>query len=136
MSLSQDNLYLTVSTPLGENTFQLCQVSGEERLSGLFQFTLELIAEDNSLDFASIVGQSATVTIQLADNTRRYIHGIVSRFVQAGSDARYTTYYADLRPWLWLLTLTSDSRIFQNKTVPDIIEAVLRRSGAPIIALP
>jgi type VI secretion system secreted protein VgrG len=42
---------------------------------------------------------------------------------------RYTTYYADLRPWLWLLTLTSDSRIFQNKTVPEIIEAVFTGLG-------
>jgi type VI secretion system secreted protein VgrG len=27
-------------------------------------------------------------------------------------------------PWLWLLTLKSESRIFQNKSVVDIIKAV------------
>jgi type VI secretion system secreted protein VgrG len=27
-------------------------------------------------------------------------------------------------PWLWFLTRTSDCRIFQNKTVPDIIEKI------------
>jgi type VI secretion system secreted protein VgrG len=129
MSLSQENLYLTVSTPLGEDILQVRHVSGEESLSGLFSFTLEMISEDDSLDFSRIVGQNATVTIQLPNDTQRYVNGIVTRFVQAGSDTLATIYYADLRPWFWLLTLTADSRIFQNQTVPEIIEAVFATFG-------
>ncbi|WP_038825311.1 type VI secretion system tip protein VgrG, partial [Pseudomonas aeruginosa] len=32
-------------------------------------------------------------------------------------------------PWLWLLTRTSDCRIFQNQKVPDIIKQVFRDLG-------
>src|SRR5262245_24746434 len=129
MNLSQDNLYLTVTTPLGNDTLQLRTIHGEEQLSGLFHYTLELVSAQSNLDFAGIVGQSLTVTIHLADGSSRYIHGIVSRFVQAGSDEEFTTYFAELRPWLWLLTLTSDSRIFQNKTVPEILDTVFQALG-------
>jgi len=114
MNLSQDNLYLTVTTPLGDDTLQLRTIHGEEQLSGLFHYSLELVSAQNNLDFASIVGQSLTVTIRGADRSPRYIHGILSRVVQAGSDAEFTTYFAKLRPCLWLLNLPSDIRIFQH----------------------
>ena len=32
-------------------------------------------------------------------------------------------------PWLWFLTRTSDCRIFQEKTVPDIIKEIFRDHG-------
>ena len=34
-----------------------------------------------------------------------------------------------LVPSLWLLTLDADCRIFQNKTVKEIVEAVLKDHG-------
>lgn len=126
---TQDHLTLTVSTPLGQDALLLTSLRGEEHLSGLFHFTLELLSEQNDLDFSRIVGEHATVTIHMGDGASRYVNGIVGRFVQAGSDTRFTTYYAELRPWLWLLTMTRDSRIFQNQSVPDIIEAVFKNLG-------
>ena len=128
-TLTQQNLGLTVSTPLGHDTFRLASIRGEERLSGLFHFTLELLSEQNDLDFNRIVGQNVTVTVQMEDGVSRYFNGVVGRFVQAGSDARFTTYHADLHPWLWLLTMTRDNRIFQNQSAPNIIETVFKDLG-------
>ena len=54
------------------------------------------------------------------------MHGIIGRFRQAGTTLRFTDYYADLHPRLWLLTKTLDSRIFQNKSVPDIVKQILQ----------
>jgi len=126
---TQANLSLTVSTPLGTDKLLLTGFHGEEPLSGLFHFTLEMVSEDHNLDFSAIVGQSATIALTLSDGSKRYVNGIVGRLVQADTDARFTAYYADLYPWLWLLTMTSDCRIFQNKTVPEIIEAVFSELG-------
>jgi type VI secretion system secreted protein VgrG len=36
------------------------------------------------------------------------------------------SYYAELRPWIWLLTRTNDCKIFQKKSVWDIINAVFK----------
>jgi type VI secretion system secreted protein VgrG len=129
VDFTQDNLYLTVSTPLGRDKLLLPHFHGEERLSGLFHFSLEMLSEDHGLDFKKIVGHSATITIEQTNSTTRYVNGIVGRFVQAERDARFTTYYAELHPWLWLLTMTSDCRIFQNQTVQDIIDTVFKDLG-------
>jgi type VI secretion system secreted protein VgrG len=125
----QKSLRLAVTTPLGENKLLLKAVSGEEQLSGLFNFRLEMVSEDRKLDFSAIVGKHVTVTLLLNDGTKRYINGVVGRFMQEDSHVRLTTYYADLHPWLWLLTKTRDCRIFQNKTIPQIIKSVFDDLG-------
>ena len=129
MAFTQTDRYLSISTPLGADKLLIRSMQGDERLSGLFQFFLELQSEEMSLDFSQIVGKSATVTVKLADGTSRYINGIVGRFVQGGSDARFTTYYAELHPWLWLLTMSADCRIYQNLSVPDIITGLFTELG-------
>ncbi|HEY0006423.1 MAG TPA: type VI secretion system tip protein TssI/VgrG [Pyrinomonadaceae bacterium] len=126
---TQDTVHLKVTTPLGENKLLLRSLTGEESISGLFHFHLEMVSEDNSLDFSAIVGQSVTATIKLNDGTEHHINGLVGRFVQEDSDVRLTTYYAELHPWLWMLTKTGDCRIFQNKTVPQIIETIFSNLG-------
>ncbi|HZS44233.1 MAG TPA: type VI secretion system tip protein TssI/VgrG [Blastocatellia bacterium] len=126
---TQANLQLSVSTPLGQDKLLLRAFNGEERISESFFFNLEMLSEDNALDFSAIVGKSITVTMALSGGTDRYLNGVVTRFVQAGSHGRFTTYFADLRPWFWLLTLTADSKIFQNQTTPQIIEKVFTDLG-------
>ena len=129
MPFTQTDRYLSISTPLGTDKLLLRSLRGEERISGLFHFQLELQSEEKALDFSKIVGKSATVTIELADGTKRYLNGIVGRFVQAGSDARFTTYFAELHPWLWLATMSVDCRIFQNQSVTDIVTSLLSELG-------
>ncbi len=125
----QDNLKLKISTPLGPNKLLLRSFRGDERISGLFQFTLEMVSEDNAIDFQSIVGKPVTVTLGLGNEVEHHLNGIVGRFVQEETNLRLTRYFADIHPWLWLLTKTSDCRIFQNKTTPDILEAVFSDLG-------
>ena len=74
-----------------------------------------------------MVGQGATVTLELPDG--RPVHPRARHALRPGRHATkdFTTYFAELRPWLWLLTLTRDSRIFQNLTVPEILEAIFKR---------
>jgi type VI secretion system secreted protein VgrG len=126
---TQDTLHLQVTTPFGANKLLLRSFSGEEQISGLFHFLLEMVSESPSLDFSSIVGQGVTVTLKLNSGGTHYINGIVGRFMQEDSDARLTTYYAELHPWLWMLTKTSDCRIYQNQTAPQIIESVFTDLG-------
>lgn len=129
MAFTQSPSYLSITTPLGADKLLLRSIRGEERMSGLFHFFLEMQSEEKSLDFSAIVGKSATVKVELADGTFRYINGIVGRFIQAGKDARLYTYFAELHPWLWLTSMTVDSRIFQNKSVIDIVTALFTELG-------
>jgi type VI secretion system secreted protein VgrG len=125
----QDNLKLKITTPLGPNKLLLRSFRGEEQISGLFQFTLEMVSEDNAIDFQSIVGKPVTVSLKLGSDVDHYLNGIVGRFVQEETNLRLTRYYAEIHPWLWLLTKSSDCRIFQNKSVPEILESVFSDHG-------
>lgn len=125
----QDNLPVTITSPLGKDKLLLKSLRGDERISGLFSFVLELSSENTALDFSQILGKSLTVSIRLSDGTKRHINGIVGRFAQEGGDERFTAYSAELYPWLWMLTLTADCRIFQNQSVPQIIEKIFSDLG-------
>lgn len=128
---TQDDRVMTIDSPLGKDELLLIGLEGVERISGLFEFRLDLISENHNIPFSNIVGENVTVTLLLADGSKRFINGIISRFSQGRgggqsqtSDARFSHYTAVLVPWPWLLTRTADSRIFQEKSVPDIVEQI------------
>ena len=130
MAFTQTSQYLSITTPLGTDKLLIRSMHGEERLSGLFHFFVEAVSEEKALDFATIVGKSATVKMALADgSTTRYVNGIVGRFVQAGSDARFFTYFLELHPWFWLMSMMVDCRIWQNKSVIDIVTGLFGELG-------
>lgn len=130
MTYTQENRPIAIDTPLGEDTLLLRGFTGQEGISRLFSFDLDLLAE-SLVSFNEIVGQRVTIRVDIDDSGRRkrYINGFVSRFALSGSDARFTYYRAEIVPWLWFLTRTADCRIFQNMTVPDIISKVFKDLG-------
>lgn len=129
MSYPQKSDLLSIETPFGAEAVLLVGLRGEERMSGLFQFDLELVSMDRALDFKKIIGKGVTVTIKLSHGIDRYFHGICTRFRQAGRADKQTLYRAELHPWLWLLTRTTDSRIFQNESVPEIVKKIFSDLG-------
>jgi type VI secretion system secreted protein VgrG len=121
-----EKVYLYVNTPLDEGDkrkFFLHEIQGEEGISGLFHYRLRLKTSDNDIDFSKVIGKRVAVAIELHSGGKRYINGFVSNFSQAENDEEFTIYYAEIRPWLWQLTLTSGNRIYQNQTVLEIINA-------------
>ncbi|MEW5766830.1 MAG: type VI secretion system tip protein TssI/VgrG [bacterium] len=104
--------------------------SGSEGISSLFRFSLELASEDAEIDFETIVGKPAILTIY-GEERERYVSGIVSRFEQNAVGARFTQYSAELVPAVWLLSYRYKCRIFQEKTVEEIITQVLEEAGIP-----
>ncbi|MGE4297224.1 MAG: type VI secretion system Vgr family protein [Desulfovibrionaceae bacterium] len=129
MAVTQDQYYLSISTPFGADKLLMRHMHGEEHLSRPFTFFLDMYSEASDLDFATIVGKAVTVTVTLPGEKSRYINGVVGRFSQGRTDGRFTIYYAELHPWFWLLTKTMDSRIFQELSVPDIIEKIFGDLG-------
>lgn len=129
MSLDQANLWATVSTGAGTDVFRLHRLWGEERLSGLFRYELELDSDDASVDFDAVVGEPGVVTVTYPGEKKRYFHGIVTRLRQGATDPGVTRYVAELRPWTWLMTQASGCQIFQEMTTPEILEQVFGDLG-------
>jgi type VI secretion system secreted protein VgrG len=120
-------------TPLGDDALLLESFTGEERVSTPYRFTLQLLAEDPDIDMKALMMKPAVLTIKLEDDAgqpERHIHGILNRMklTEMGKDGM-ARYQAEMVPWLWFLTLYSNCRIFQNKSVPDIVEQVFTDRG-------
>src|SRR2546427_194432 len=122
---------VTIHTPLGEQ-LHFRELRGQENISQLFSLDVEMLSESESIDPKALLGKNATIEIETQGGGRRFIDGIVTRFGMQGQDHRHYAYKARLSPWLWLATRKSDFRIFQNQTVPDIIEQVLGVYGHPL----
>ena len=121
---------VSIQTPLGE-ALQFRQLVGREALSQLYAFDIELLGSSNGIDPKALLGKAATVAVETEGGVR-YLGGIATRFGLQQEDARHSFYRLQLRPWLWLATRRSDFRIFQGKSVPDIVMEVLGSYGYPI----
>jgi len=119
-----------IRTPLGEDAILLDGFDGYERLSQPFRFVLRLLSPDPNIDMQALLTKPAVVSFKMTDESERHIHGHFSRIrlLEYGGDGM-AGYEAEMVPWLWFLNHFSDCRIFQNKTVPDIIEQVFNGRG-------
>jgi type VI secretion system secreted protein VgrG len=130
MTFQQATRSLNLATPLGEDALQLTGFQGEEELSRLFQFRLELFSSDSKVAAEDIIGVNVTFSVDYDDGSRRFFNGFVQRFVAGDEDVKgVRAYRAEVVPWLWFLTQTTDCRIFQEMTVVEIIAKIFTDLG-------
>ena len=128
-TFTQDYRNLSIGTPLGKDKLLLHGFHYVETLGRLFDLEADLLSVDFNIDFDQIVGKNVSIRLESAEGSPRYFNGYVARFVQTGVRGRLAQYRAKILPWLWFLTRTADCRIFQNKSVPEIIKEVFRVDG-------
>ncbi|UVM72484.1 type VI secretion system Vgr family protein [Pseudomonas alvandae] len=129
MLFNQASRLAKITSPLGPEVLLLKDMGGGEELGRLFNYELQLHSLDNAIDLNQLLGKPMCVSLQLDGGGERHFHGIVARCSQNVDQGQFASYQVTLRPWLWLLTRTSDCRIFQNLTIPQIIKQVFRDLG-------
>lgn len=126
---TQANRPLQVTTTLGPDTFMLVGFSGEEGISRPFSFSLDLVSEDARVDGPELLRSPVSVVLPREEAAPVHFHGVVRRFTQLGQEQGLTSYRMEIVPWLWLLSLSRDCRIFQDRSVPEIVEEVFQGHG-------
>lgn len=131
MAISQDGRMMNIQTPLGKDVLLINSFTAEEEMSRLYSVVAELVHEGSPGGGAphevapnTILGKNVCIQLAQRDGTERFFNGIVNRFEQRNRDGRFTHYEAEIVPIYWLLSQRKQSRIFQNKTVPEIVEKV------------
>ncbi|MCL4808961.1 MAG: type VI secretion system tip protein VgrG [Thermoanaerobaculia bacterium] len=122
----QQQRKLRVTTPLGPNELLLKGFSGNEGISTLFAYRLEMVAQNKTkVPFDAVLGEKLTIHMQLPDeSSETHLNGLCVRLGQAGRDEDFTIYEAEIVPDVWKLTKKAQSRIFQQLTVPEILKKV------------
>jgi type VI secretion system secreted protein VgrG len=120
---------LRITTPLGDNVLLFEQMNGHEALGAPFEYRISALSENADLDLASLLGQKITVEVDLPRGGTRHFSGFVTTFSFAGTEGALARYHLVVRPWLWLLSLGSNCRIFQKQTAVEIVQKVWRDRG-------
>jgi type VI secretion system secreted protein VgrG len=131
MLYEQKERVLEVATPLGPEKLMLTGLTGMEAISEPFLFRLQLASDDGFIDLKNLIRKPFMIKLKRQSGSSRIIHGLVNHICQLGMDsADEPVYYyqAEIVPWLWFLRLNADIRIFQDKTVPEIIEEVFQKA--------
>lgn len=134
MTYSQTTRVLEIQTTLGTDLAMLTELEGEERISRPFEFNISFVSEEEPTRVAKLLGTAVSIKLGWPEAEtgieRRCLHGHIRR-LRRGMAGRGDgiEWHAEVVPVLWFLSRTSDCRIFQEKTIPDIIMEVLQLHG-------
>lgn len=122
---TQARRLLRLHTPLGPDVLLAECVRGEEALGEHYTFTISALSEDAGLSLRRLLGQPALLELETTGQCR-HIHGHLTAVDISGANGGMARYTLVLQPWCAFLDHGRDSRIFQDKNVFDILDAVFR----------
>lgn len=108
---------------------------GDEALSEPFSYQIEFTSADKTLTPQQMLMQDAAFTLQAPVDQGfgvkirqpvRTIQGVVTAFERLSASRDETHYSLTLQPRLALLSRSHQNRIYQDMSVPDIVEHILR----------
>ena len=102
---------------------------GEEQLSETFSYTVDVTCPAPDIGAAQILRQFASFTMGTPFQPERAVYRLVGDFWRLSSSANQSLYRLELLPSLRLLENSTNSFIFQNQSVPDVVEFILRKHG-------
>ena len=126
MSIQTRFYFQSKASSLVQDTFRVIRFNGQEEISQPFRFEIELVSDNADIDPDEVIQWPASLTIE-RDGKRRMIHGVLSEFEQQHETALDLHFYrAVLVPRLWLLSMSQQNQIYQDKSVPEIVEEELK----------
>jgi type VI secretion system secreted protein VgrG len=124
-----DLVPVAIDTPLGPGALTFRSMRAVEALGRPFNYSIDLVSADPNIELTDLLGQTMTVHLEVSDGNMRHFNGYVTsvHFVEGARPA--AVYRVTLQPWLSLLANTADCRIFQNKSIPDIVKQIFNDRG-------
>lgn len=128
MSPTQSQRHVSVHTCLPQDELLFHSMTGSEQLGRMYSYQLRLLSLNGAIAVADLLGQPMALRLVRDGYEDRFFQGVVTRFgstgsTGAGSEQLYS-YEASVHPALWLLQRSADCRIFEQKSVPEIVKQV------------
>jgi type VI secretion system secreted protein VgrG len=108
------------------DTFEVLAFNGREAISEPFVFDVDLLIDDPTLDLASLLYRSASLHFGPKGNR---VHGQLQALVQRDHGSTLRLCHVRLGPRLACLAQRFSQRIFSARTVPQILDQVLKEHG-------
>lgn len=133
VSFAQEARLGKLHTELGPDVLVLLRFSGADFVNGLFDYRVDALSTDPSIDLALLIGTHATVEFR-TQHGARFFDGIVVTASNAGTEEGGNRYELVLRPWFALASRRRNQRIFHEKSPIEIVKEVMEAYaglGAP-----
>lgn len=120
--------------PYSGGELSVVSFRGREGLSKLYSFDiLAVAAESRAGLLTELLGQTATLSLDVPGREPRRITGIAAEVTREGAHVVFGAAALRVRlvPRMWLLRRSKNSRIFQDRTVEQIVTAVLSDLRVP-----
>jgi type VI secretion system secreted protein VgrG len=124
-NFTQDSRLLRLRTPLGPDALVAECFQGNEAVGECYVLTMTAVSSDPAIPLKSLMGQPVLVELRTtgADDWRPF-HGHVTAAECLGADGGLARYSLTIGPWYAFTAIGRDSRVFQDKTVLEILDAI------------
>lgn len=112
-----------LQSPVDVLTFE-----GREQLSTPFRYDIQFTSTDKAIAPESVLMQDGafSLTAPPVQTALRTLHGVITGFKHLSSSQDEVRYEVRLEPRMALLARSRQNAIYQNLTVPQIVEKILR----------
>ncbi|GCT33629.1 type VI secretion protein [Escherichia coli] len=102
--------------------------TGHEQLSSPFRYDIQFTSRDKAITPESVLMQDGafSLTAPPVQTALRTLHGVITGFKHLSSSQDEARYEVRLEPRMVLLARSRQNAIYQNLTVPQIVEKILR----------
>nr|WP_321983243.1 type VI secretion system tip protein TssI/VgrG [uncultured Lichenicoccus sp.] len=129
MVIDDANRLLSLTTPLGPHALSPISFQADEALSTPFHVSIEAVSDQSAIDADALLFKAISLAIN-QHATTRYLNGVVRAVTASGLPVRGKWRYTlDVVPRLWFMTQTVDCRIFQSRSVVEILELLCKEAG-------
>ncbi|AHJ76599.1 type VI secretion system Vgr family protein [Kosakonia sacchari] len=118
-----------------ESELDVLAFEGDEALSKSFSYRIEFTSADHAISKETMLMKASSLTLQAPvdqghgikmQQPVRVIQGVISGFERLSSSKDETHYAVTLQPRLALLDRSHQNAIYQDMSVPQIVEKILR----------
>jgi len=124
---SRSRLYaLRVGDEDDDGTLLVEAFAAEDALDAIGTRDVIVLATSTHLDLEGLLGQPVALAVSLADGSHTRFAGEICAADMLGSDGALTRYRLRISPWLWRLSQVRNNRVWQDKSVREIVDDVFR----------
>ncbi|MQA21681.1 type VI secretion system Vgr family protein [Rugamonas rivuli] len=109
---------------LGSGGLLVEAFSADDMVQGIGARDIIVLSTNAHLELAQLLGKPASLEVSLVDGSRTTFSGDITQAAMLGSEGGLARFRLRLTPWLWRLSQVRNSRVWQDKTVIEIVEAV------------
>ncbi len=131
----RDKALLSMTSPLAADALIPTHMIATEEISHPFNYEIAAVSQVGIIPKDDLLNKPVCVILRGDTGPARYFHGIVHGLTPNGvvrgknTGEEFQNYSLTVVPRLWTLRQTLDCRVYQNKSVKDILTAMFQDAG-------